>query len=232
MKGKLLLKLIIILAINSCSYPEIVRDELIFDNDFEGSDLTSIDGGALTTFNNTRVLGNYNNDGFNLHLNDIGDHDYIFISFDLYIQGSWDGNLNGFAENDKADKWIIELRPDMDLHKDPLFNKFETTFSNSPCYSNYCLRQSYPESYPFENIPKTGVYEVDLLPICQNSLFGGESSFYKIEKGFNHSGNALVIRFYDELYQPNAIDINGNSQQKRDESWALDNLKVRVISYK
>ena len=24
------------------------------------------------------------------------DHDYVFISFDLYIHGSWDGNLNGF----------------------------------------------------------------------------------------------------------------------------------------
>ena len=28
-----------------------------------------------------------------LFLEDVGDHDYVFISFDLYIRGSWDGNL-------------------------------------------------------------------------------------------------------------------------------------------
>jgi hypothetical protein len=224
--------LLFFIYINSCSYPEIVRDELIFDNDFENNDLSNIDGGALTTFNNTTVLGNYNNDGFTVHMNNVGKHDYIFISFDLYIQGSWDGNFNGFKENDKPDKWIIELRPDMDVYKDPGFHKFETTFSNSPCWPNYCLRQSYPEPYPFENNPKTGAYKTELSPACQNSFFGGKSSLYKIEKGFNHSGNAFVIRFYDELYQPNAIDKDGNSQQKCDESWALDNLKIRVISYK
>ena len=33
-----------------------------------------------------------------LFVEDIGDHDYVFISFDLYIHGSWDGNHNGFSE--------------------------------------------------------------------------------------------------------------------------------------
>ena len=26
----------------------------------------------------------------------------MFLSFDLYIHGSWDGNFNEFKENDKA----------------------------------------------------------------------------------------------------------------------------------
>ena len=108
---------------------------------------------------------------------------------------------------------------------------FVTTFSNSPCFSNYCLRQSYPESYPFENNPKKGNNLVDLPKKCKNSYLGGNTTLYKIEKGFRHSGNAVVIRFYDELYQPNAIDKDGVVQSKCDESWSLDNLKVRVISY-
>jgi len=45
---------------------------------------------------------------------------------------------------------------------------------------------------------------------------------YSIQKGFEHSDNALLIRFYDQLYQPNATD------EKCDESWSLDNLKVRI----
>ena len=222
----------IFFIINSCSYPEIVRDELIYNNNFENNNLTEIDGGGLSTFNGTTVIGDFNNDGFTLHLDDVGDHEYIFISFDLYIHGSWDGNFNGFDNNDKPDKWIMEYKPDMDLFKDPSFDKFVTTFSNSPCWPNYCLRQSYPENFPFENNPRTGSFKTDLERKCFNNFFGGTTSLYKIEKGFRSSGNAIVLRFYDELYQPNAIDKDGIPQEKCDESWSLDNLKVRVIKYK
>ena len=218
--------------INSCSYPEMIRNELIYENDFEEYNLDNIDGGSTMQFNNTIVLGNYNNDGFTLFLDKIGDHDYVFVSFDLYIHGSWDGNFNGFSENDKPDKWILEFKPDMNLYKDPSSDNFTTTFSNSPCWPNYCLRQSYPENYPFENNPKTGAMKVDLVETCPNSFFGGKTSLYKLEKGFKSSGNSIVVRFYDELYQPNAIDKNGIPQAKCDESWSLDNLSVRVIKYK
>ncbi|MFL2665775.1 MAG: hypothetical protein ACJ0NM_00085 [Flavobacteriaceae bacterium] len=232
MKYPKILFLFVFISINSCSYPEISRDVLIYDNDFETDNFSDIDGKAISKFNNTTVLGDFNNDGFTLHLKDTGDHDYVFISFDLYIHGTWDGNLNGFPENDKPDKWVMELDPNMDLIKDTSNDRFVTTFSNSPCFSNYCLRQSYPENYPFQNNPKTGNHQTKLAKICKNSFFGGETTLYKIEKGFRHSGNAVVIRFYDELYQPNAIDKDGLVQSKCDESWSLDNLKVRVISYK
>ena len=69
------------------------------------------------------------------------------------------------------------------------------------------------------------------LKYVKTPILEENSTLYKIEKGFRHSGNAVVIRFYDELYQPNAIDKDGIVQSKCDESWSLDNLKVRVISY-
>ena len=81
----------------------MVRNELVYENDFENGDLKKIDGGDLSSFNNTTVLGDFNNDGFTLFLDNIGDHDYVFVSFDLYIHGSWDGNFNGFSQNDKPD---------------------------------------------------------------------------------------------------------------------------------
>ncbi len=217
---------------NSCSYPELIRDELIYNNDFEDNILDKIDGGGISIFNDTQVLGDFNNDGFTLHLDDIGSHEYVFISFDLYIHGSWDGNLNGFKENDKPDKWVMEFKPEMDLFKDPDFDKFVTTFSNSPCFSNYCLRQSYPENYPADNNPKKGNFVTNLGRKCKTSFFGGPTTLYKIEKGFRSTGDAVVVRFYDELYQPNAIDKDGIPQEKCDESWSLDNLRVRVVDYK
>ena len=223
--------LFIFLLINSCSYPEMIRNELVYENDFEDSNLEKIDGGGLSTFNNTTVLGDFNNDGFILFLNDIGVHDYVFVSFDLYIHGSWDGNFNGFKNNDQPDKWVMEFNPDMDLFKDPSSANFTTTFSNSPCWPNYCLRQSYPESFPSENNPKTGSFKVNLASKCSQNFFGGPTTLYQIEKGFKSSGNNIVLRFYDELYQPNAIDKDGIPQAKCDESWSIDNIKVRMINY-
>ena len=229
---KLLLMTFTTLIINSCSYPEMIRNEVVYENDFENSDLKSIDGGGIMSFNNTNVIGNFNNDGFTLFLENTGDHDYVFISFDLYIHGSWDGNFNGFSENDMPDKWIMEFKPDMQLFKDPSSDNFITTFSNSPCWSNYCLRQSFPESYPFENNPKTGAFKTDMAEICTDSYFGDKTTLYQIEKGFKSSGNNIVVRFYDQLYQPNAIDKDGVPQQKCDESWSMDNIRVRVVKYK
>ena len=223
--------LLFIFIVNSCSYPEMIRNELVYENGFENENLNSIDGGNIMLFNNTNVLGDFNNDGFTLFLEGVGDHDYVFISFDLYVHGSWDGNFNGFSENDKPDKWVMEFKPDMQLYKDPSSDNFTTTFSNSPCFSNYCLRQSYPETYPFENNPKTGSAKTNMEKICKDSFFGDETTLYQIEKGFKSSGNNVIVRFYDELYQPNAIDINGVTQQKCDESWSMDNIRVRVVKY-
>ena len=88
----------------------MIRNELVYENDFENFNLNEIDGGGITIFNNTNVLGDFNNDGFTLFLENIGEHDYVFVSFDLYIHGSWDGNSNGFDQNDKPDKWIMEFK--------------------------------------------------------------------------------------------------------------------------
>ena len=62
-------------------------------------------------------------------------------------------------------------------------------------------------------------------------IFGEKTTLYQIEKGFKSSGNNVIIRFFDELYQPNAIDKDGSPQQKCDESWSMDNIKVRVVKY-
>ena len=223
---------ILLILFFSCNYPEMIRNEIVFKSDFENNSLEKIDGGVLMVFNNSNVLGNFNNDGFNLVLDDIGDHDYLSISFDLYIHGTWDGNSNGFTDNDKADIWSIEINPDMDLFKDSTLDKYTTTFSNSPCFSNYCKRQSYPEIFPFDNPPKKGAHQRNLTKVCDLNFFGEKTTLYKVEKVFKSSGNSVMVRFYDELYQPNAIDNNGISQEKCDESWSLDNLTVRAISYK
>ena len=221
----------------SCTYPKMTRDELVYENDFENEILTEIDGGTISVYNNTKVLGNYNNDSFTLHLNNLGSYDYVYVSFDLYIHGSWDGNSNGFnikdhGFEDKPDLWGMELRPEMGSYQVLDFHRYETTFSNSPCWPDYCKRQSYPNTFPHDNNPKSGADKKNLVQNCIADGWNNEkTSLYKIEKGFDHQGDALVIRFYDKLFQPNAINFYGENIEKCDESWSIDNLKVRVISY-
>ncbi len=217
--------LLVLITLFSCSKSDelLQRNELVYNNDFESGNLDAIDGAQLMTFNNTTVLGNYNNDGFTLNLNNIGAHDLIYISFDLYIHDSWDGNFNGI-DPDQADAWFIELISDFDAGTSNPSNLWGTSFSNSVCNPVFCLRQSYPEVFPFDNLPREGSSR--LLPgFCSLESDEDGTSLYTIEKGFEHTGNALLINFYDRLYQPNAID------EKCDESWSLDNLKVRVITF-
>ena len=220
---KKLLLLLLVTLFSCVKSDELQSNELFYSNDFESCDLDAIDGAQLITFNNTTVLGNYNNDGFTLNLNNIGPHDLIYISFDLYIHDSWDGNFNNF-DPDQPDAWFIELISDFDADQSNPSNVWETSFSNSVCNTALCLRQSYPEVFPFENPPREGSSR--LLPgLCSlESDFDG-TTLYTIEKGFEHTENALLIRFYDQLYQPNAVD------QRCDESWSLDNLKVRLYKF-
>ena len=71
---------IIFLVVNSCSYPKISSDILVYDNNFESEDLSQIDGGYISIFNNSKVVGDFNNDGFTLHLKETGEHEYVFVS--------------------------------------------------------------------------------------------------------------------------------------------------------
>ena len=77
--NKTLSIIFIFFIINSCSYPEMVRNEVVFENDFESKNLTSIDGGLFSIFNNSTVLGDFNNDGFSIFLEDMSQLHFSFI---------------------------------------------------------------------------------------------------------------------------------------------------------
>ncbi|MGW8122601.1 hypothetical protein ACV07N_08055 [Roseivirga echinicomitans] len=206
-----------------CIKEELEADFLIYENDFETNKIEGLTGERIHFFNGSNVIGNYNNDGFQLHLNDIPDHNYIHISFDLLLHDSWDGNGNGF-ENDFPDLWGFAINPDINLNKSDQY-KFETTFSNTPCDSELCPWQSYPNNYPFLSIPKKGL-KAKAPGLCLFSNRWDGTTVYRIQKTFRHTDKAIAIDFYDRLYQPNAPD------EKCDESWSLDNLTVRALSIK
>lgn len=218
---KSFLLLIVISIMVACDTKnELTADIVIYENDFEDNDLTDITGGVTRSVHGSQVIGNYNNDGFTLHLNDLPRHEYIYISFRLFLHDSWDGNSNGL-EPDQPDKWMMKVNSGITPTSTDSYQGFETTFSNGPCDGVLCLMQSYPSSFPHSNRPRTGARR-DRVGVCRQISRG--SSEYVIERTFRHEDATIIFSFYDELYQPNVAD------QKCDESWSMDDIIIRAIT--
>ena len=190
------------------------KESVYYFNDFENLDLYKITNGTISGFNDTRVLGMYNASGFKLSFDELPAHDLLEISFDLYLHDSWDGVLNG-DQLGGPDIWQMYLDGNLFI---------DAAFSNQDCPVQTCVSQSYPANYPnSNNAPKSGAYRRDLPGVCHLAGQIGGSSQYKIVKTIRHSSNVFTLECMDKLKQLNA------KNPKCDESWSVDNIKVKLI---
>ncbi len=188
------------------------QHELIYINTFEDNNLANSSGLIINSYNGTKVAGFYNNGKFDIRLDNLKDHDFIKVSFDLYIHNYWDGNSTGNKEiTTGPDTWSMKVDDSYIIR---------TTFSNTVCNVIYCLQQSYPNNYPFQNDPQTGASNTNLPGLCGN---GGITTLYRVEKLVKHSGGRISVTFEDLLKQSNVDD------KLCDESWSLDNLKISTL---
>src|SRR6187402_1336749 len=125
MNKKLLLVITLIIIISSCKR-QVTNETLVYNNDFENNNLAGITNGILTAYNNSTVLGRYNNGYFSLLVNNLPKHSLITVTLDLYIHDSWDGNKQA---PDGPDIW--ELIADDNTY-------LSTTFSNDQCNGGFC----------------------------------------------------------------------------------------------
>ena len=191
------------------------NEQPVYENNFEQSDLSSVTGGLITDYNGSKVIGRYNNGGFILNLAGLPDHDFIKVSFDLYIHDGWDGDSKG-------DSIIVEA-PDLWKMKVDGDEYINTTFSNTVCNGVFCLMQSYPHNYPFHNNPKTGAARTDLPGVCHFKDIPGGTTLYKIERLIKQKKSTVSIEFKDLLLQSNSAD------PLCDESWSMDNIVISVL---
>ncbi|MDC3350532.1 hypothetical protein OAV90_01045, partial [Flavobacteriaceae bacterium] len=110
----------------------------------------------------------------------IESNELIYISFDLYIHDSWDGNFNNL-DPDQPDAWFVELRTDVDSDTSIPLNVWETSFSNSVCNTSFCLKQSYPNVFPFDNSPREGSSRI-LPGFCSLGSEEDGTTMYSIQK--------------------------------------------------
>jgi hypothetical protein len=203
-----------LLAVFCISCKNKVKSEVeVYNNDFEGNNLSGITNSVTSRFNNTTVLGQYNNSSFNLTVNNLPKHDLITITFDLYIHDNWRGQLLP----DGPDIW------EMLVDNTPFIN---TTFSNLGCKVGYiCPPQSYPDNYPNSNHnPRSGSFRTDLPGICSLIASADGTTLYKISKTFNHTSQSLLLQCLDKLNQSNSTN------PKCDKSWSVDNINIKAVA--
>lgn len=202
-----------ICLLTTCKIGGEAHQEIYFNN-FDTKDTTGIENAKFIQFNQSTVLGNYNNAGFTLNLHQLPSHDLVNISFTLYIHDIWDGNITEGGTSG-PDIW------EMDVNQAPYIY---TTFSNHYCGNLFCDPQSYPDNYPNNNHnPKAGAFNKELPGLCSLSGFKDGTSAYHINKTIVHQSTDLTLHCLDHLIQTNTQDPLCYA------SWTIDSLKVSLI---
>ncbi|WP_421945887.1 hypothetical protein [Pedobacter sp.] len=207
--------IILWLFIGSCA-KEVKNEEEVYFNDFETNKIEGIGNAILENYNGSMVLGRYNASGFDLNLSNLPNHKLVEVSFDLYIHDSWEGNkVSGGVDGPDIWKFMVDG-----------FLYVNATFSNENCNnSGFCPPQSYPSDFPNAyNNPKTGAANPNLPGVCSLSGKIGGTTLYKIKKIIEHSKSTLLMQCRDQLTQTNTSD------PKCNESWSVDNIRVKVIN--
>jgi len=191
---------------------KIESEKVVYSNNFGQMNLKDLENGRLFVFYGDTLLGSFNNEEVSLTLRDLPRHNILKIEIELWVHDSWDGNPDDGIGG--PDFWYFKINEEEVLR---------TTFSNSPCSSTFCLRQSYPNDYFRQNIPKTGAIQTNLPGLC---LFGASSNYttkYRLIRLVSHEGNSVKITMGDELKQTNSSD------PVCDESWSVGKIEVTTM---
>jgi hypothetical protein len=173
---------------------------IIYFSDFESAvglewSNTSTD---VTPSGNRGFLGQFScDDAVSLSLDNLPGHQFITVSFDLYVIQSWDGIGPDYG----PDIWQLSLDDGTVL--------LNTTFSNTGEDEHM---QSYPGFYSgSETYPAyTGASEINTLGY---DFYG--DSVYSLSFTFAHTSGSLLLNF-----------AGFGLQDVCDESWGLDNITV------
>lgn len=208
---KLLGGIILFFALISCE-DRLMERVSVYSEDFSQSDSNSrISNAKWHEFNGDTVLGWFHNEEITLDLKDLPEHNTVEVTVEVLLHDSWDGNADNAGG---PDFWYLHLDGEEIIN---------ATFSNSPCGSNYCLYQSFPENYPRAFDPKTGALEIDLPGRCQYKGVAGWTSKYRITRLVKHNNQNLLLQIGDRLKQENS------PIPQCDESWSLSKLEISTL---
>jgi hypothetical protein len=157
-------------------------------------------------------LGTFGSESTTLSLDNLPDHARVRLSADLLIILSWDGDTNlpsiGPTGPDVLDI-TVDHGPRL-LHASFVCRQLKDS-----------ITQSFPGNFPYDHVPfATGAVENGSLGYAwPNDPPGPDDRVFHIERTFAHTGKSLKITFSGL-----------NLQEKSDEAWGLDHVRVSVVS--
>jgi hypothetical protein len=194
---------------------DLKSSRIVYSHDFSDFTVDGWENARFIEFQGMNLLGNYNNEEAILTLDNLPPHNVLEVTVDLMIHDSWDGNPDDGIGG--PDIWYFQIADQEVLR---------TTFSNTPCVSLFCLRQSYPDNYLRQHNPKNGAIQTNLPGYCHKRNENNFTSLYRIKKLIRHNGNSVRVVFGDELVQ------NNTPFPKCDESWSLAKVEVSALYVK
>lgn len=214
MKNKLLTFIVLTFIFsNACRKDlKLEVEKMVYETTFDKPYPLKETGLSIEYYQANAVAGYYNQSGFTMQFDQLSKHNYLKITFDLYIHDTWDGNSIGNSEvSSGPDLWTMQVDGKEII---------KTTFSNSTCNTVYCLQQSYPRNYPFQNDSFTSATKTKLPSLCTQ---GSITTLYHIEKLIKHDNSSVTINFQDQLKQSNVLS------RVCDESWSMDNFRIFTL---
>ncbi|WP_111669122.1 hypothetical protein [Algoriphagus litoralis] len=201
-----------LLGIVSSCLPTVENEQVVYSNNFSDLDLQGFENARLFIFQNDTVSGFYHNEEVALTVQDLPSHNFLKVTIEILVHDSWDGNPDDGLGG--PDFWYMGYDNS---------EVFRTTFSNSPCESTYCLRQSYPNDYFRQNDPKSGATQTNLPGLCLFGAFRNYTTRYSVSKLISHSNPTVRIYTGAELLATNSPD------PVCDESWSIAKIEVVAI---
>jgi len=160
-------------------------------------------------------LGQFSNQTVSLNLADLPTHQTVTVSFDLFVLGSWDGNISINQGGNQVGPDIFRLS-----YGSSGGELFRTTFSNwEPGSASEEVRQAYPGTVPTGDFPgRTGAAENNTLGYTHSGYPGNiQDAVYHLSITFPHVDGTLQMNFGAE-----------GLEEIANESWGIDNVQVRV----
>ncbi len=185
-----------------------------------GTPITTVTQTPTCATTPRKFLGLFSNDEVKYLKQNLINHNYVEVSFDLYLAYSWEGLNNTYG----PDRWKFTL--------DNRAATVDTTFSNISALDSNKL-PVYPQSFPdtfasgLRNPAFTGASQVGTLGYYTKVNCGGEKqdSVYSFRFIFDHTDPQVLLDFI-------AQGLTKDARDWQPEQWGLDNLKVTISGVK
>lgn len=211
-----------ILIVSGCLQGQVEETQIYFNNFEQDSRLNGeIEGLGFLDFNfqsnyqtfyfdESQVLGRFGWAAFKIRLDDLPEHDYITLEFDLYIHDHWEGNNNEGLE----DVFILDFDKQ---------NLYFSSILNTKCMDQSCDgRQSFPGNLNKASYPENANTANYTLPgICYfEGELGGSKKIHFNERRF-HQSQEMVIKI--------GTDIKNVGEDLCNKSWSVDNIVISTL---